>query len=115
MYHPWDDDKGASRVDGGERSEVVYCSPVMTKQMASSLPPRLRRKEALGQRKRHEQERGEPDLSRPRILDEVPPLSVQDKTHFRAGGRTPSDFITREHTLPEVPLWHSFVYEMPGP
>jgi hypothetical protein len=26
-------------------------------------------------------------LSRPRILDEVPPLSVQDKTHFYAGGQ----------------------------
>lgn len=43
----------------------------------------------------------------PRILDEVPPLSVQDKTHFCADRRTQpeSDFITREHTLPEVPLW----------
>lgn len=42
-----------------------------------------------------------------------PPLSVQDKTHFCAGGRIPSDFITpRTHTLSEVPsVGDSFVYD----
>jgi len=38
----------------------------------------------------------------------VPPLSAQDKTHLSARGCRPvrpGDFITREHTLPVVPLW----------
>lgn len=49
----------------------------------------LRRKEfslAEGERKRPAGKKGQA-LSRPRILDEVPPLSVQDKTHFCASGQ----------------------------
>jgi hypothetical protein len=51
---------------------------------------------------------GEGRSSFGRILDEVPPLSAQDKTHLPARGcrlARPGDFITREHTLPVVPLW----------
>jgi len=78
MYHPWDDDKGwASR--GGSWLEVVYCRRVMTKQMALPRHPPGRRREERSAGKRDRR------LSRPRILDEVPPLSVQDKTHFYIG------------------------------
>lgn len=97
MYHPWDDDKGARR--GGGWLEVVYCPSGNdeTDGPPASLSRPKERRTFCGKE-------GPAGLSRPRILDEVPPLSVQDKTHFCVGF-SPSDFITREHTLPEIPLW----------
>lgn len=75
----------------GVRSEVVYCSPVMTKQMASSASSSPECKDALPEGAETgdgiSQERGS--------LMKCPPLSVQDKTHFCAGGR-----IARTTLLP---------------